>query len=72
MSKRINIEGLKLSELSTINHYLQYLSSKGINMTKQAIHYQIMNTDNLDWCDWQGNKLIVMNEKAKTFTPKSS
>lgn len=73
MSKRMNTKDLKLGELSTINEYLKWLEeNKGVATTKQAIHYQLIKTDNLDWCDWQGNKLIVMNEKAKSYTPKEA
>lgn len=73
MSKRTKTEEFKLGELSTINTYLVYLKEKrGITTTKQAIHYQLKKTDNLDYVEWQGNTLIVMNFKAQNFTPKES
>lgn len=73
MSKRIQTKNLTLGGVSTINNYLEWLKSKrGITTTKQAIHYQLQKTDNLDWCDWQGHKLIILNQKSQVYTPKES
>lgn len=71
MSKRIDAKNLKLGDVMTVKVYLAWLESeRAINTTKQAIQYQLENTDNLDWCDWQGTKYIIHNQKAKVFTPK--
>lgn len=73
MSKIYNPVKLTLGELMTIKTYLGWLKEKkGIETTKQAIHYQLEKTDNLDFCEWQGNKLILFNKKANLYTPKES
>lgn len=70
MSKCINVDKLKLSELLTVKSFIEQLKEKGYNMTKPAVHYQLKNTNNLDYCDWQDLILIVNNSKAKSFVPK--
>lgn len=73
MSKRVDTKNLKLGELITIKSFIDYMKDeRGITITKPAVHYQLKNTDNLDYCEWQGIFLIINNSKAKTFTPKGN
>lgn len=73
MSKRIDIKNIKLGDLMTVKSYINFMKEKrGIAITKPAVHYQLKNTDNLDYCEWQENIFVINNNKVNTFTPKGN
>jgi len=72
MSKRQKTDEIKLSDVMTVKSYLDFLKKRGIETSKQTIHYQLEKTDNLDYCEWQGMKLVIINNKSINFTPKGS
>ena len=71
MSKIINTKNLKFDDVKTTAEYVTWLQEfKGITTTKQAIQYQLNNTDNIDYCERDGKKYIVMTENSKAYTPQ--
>ena len=73
MSKKIDPKKLTLGDVKTVKEYLKWLEeNRGITTTKQAIQYQLDKTDNINWCEWCGIKFIIMDKKAKEYTPKES
>ena len=62
---------VKISDCLTVGEYVKKLKVRTGNdkISNQSIHYHFNSTDQLDWVNWSGLKMVVMNEKAKKFTP---
>lgn len=70
---KVAAENINVSECLTVGEFVKALREKtgNANISSSTIHYHLENTDNLDFVEFCGLKLIVQNEKAKSFSPGS-
>jgi len=66
-----SLNKITLDQVLTMGEFVKLVRKKTSNdkISNQTIHYHLNHTDNLDFVDWCGMKLIVNNDKAKNFNP---
>jgi len=69
--KVVTLNTVTLDTVLTMGEFVKQVRERTGNtkISNQTIHYHLNHTDELDFIDWCGMKLIVMNEKAKRFNP---
>lgn len=68
---KLEVENIKLTDCITVGDFVKELREKtgSESISPSAIHYHLANTDNLDYVEFGGLKLIVRNAKSESFTP---
>ena len=68
---KLSEKSVKLEDCVTIGAFVKEIKERtGIEtIGRNTIDYHLKNTDNLDYIEWCGTKMVVKNEKAAKFTP---
>ena len=69
--KKPNLNEVTLDNVLTMGEFVKQVRKRTGNdkVSNQTIHYHLNHTDALDYVDWCGMKLIVINQKSKDFNP---